>query len=217
MKNVLLTGATGMIGKIILDACLKSDDVHQITSISRKPCGVEHPKLVEVLHPDFSDLSGLEQHFTNQDAAYYCIGVYTGQVPRDKFREITVDYTIAFANMLKEHSPEATVCFLSGQGADRTEKSRMMFAKDKGTAENYLIKKDFKALHIFRPAYIYPIEPREEPNLSYRIFRFLYPVLKNIMPNSAITSERLGQAMFHAGLYGTELETLENADIKKVV
>jgi uncharacterized protein YbjT (DUF2867 family) len=217
MKNVLLTGATGMIGAIILDACLKSDDVHQVTSLSRKSTGIEHPKLVEVLHSDFKDLSGLEKHFSNQDAAYYCIGVYTGQVPRDKFRDITVGYTIAFADMLKAHSPEVTFCFLSGQGADRSEKSQMMFAKDKGIAENYLMSKTFKALHIFRPAYIYPVEPRKEPNLSYRIFRFLYPILKNIMPKSSITSQQLGLAMFEAGLYGTELETLENEDIKKII
>lgn len=217
MKNILLTGATGMIGKIILNACLKSNDVHQVTSISRKTTGLEHPKLIEVLHKDFNNLSTIEKHFTNQDAAYYCIGVYTGQVPRDKFREITVDYTIAFADMLKANSPEVSLCFLSGQGADRSEKSRMMFAKDKGIAENHLISKEFKALHIFRPGYIYPVEPRNEPNLSYRIFRFLYPVMKKLAPKSAITSERLGLAMFHAGLYGTELETLENEDIKKVV
>lgn len=217
MKNVLLTGATGMVGGIILHTCLKSDDVHQVTSISRKPTGIKHPKLIEVLHKDFTKLSGLEKYFSNQDAAYYCIGVYTGQVPRDQFRTITVDYTLAFADMLKEHSPEVRLCFLSGQGADRSEKSRMMFAKDKGIAENYLLQKEFKALHIFRPAYIYPVEAREEPNLSYRIFRFLYPVLKSLFPKSAITSERLGLAMFEAGLYGTELETLENEDIKKVI
>ncbi len=113
-------------------------------------------------------------------------------------------------------SPKATFCFLSGQGADQKEKSRIAFAKYKGMAENYLTKLQFGALYIFRPGYIYPVEKREEPNLSYRIFRKLYPLMKKIYPQGAITSEELSNSMFKAGMVGAFKSILENQDIKEV-
>ena len=216
MKNVLITGATGMIGGIVLREYLNSPNIEKVTSISRRPTGVSHPKLVEVIHKNFSDFTGLEEHFTGQDIAQFCIGVYTGQVPDAQFRTITVDYTVAFATLLKQLSPGATLCFLSGSGADRTEKSSMSFAKYKGIAENFLIKTGFSQLYIFRPAYIYPVEKREEPNFTYRLSRMLYPLLKTIYSKGVITSETLGRAMYTAGLSGAKQMTLENQDIKAV-
>ena len=205
-----------MIGNIVLEACLESNEIGKVISISRRSCGVTHPKLVEVLHKDFNDYTNLTAHFQNIDVAYFCIGVYTGQVPDDKFREITVDFTKSFADALKTGSPTAKFCFLSGQGADQTEQSRTSFAKYKGIAENYLLQKDFGSLYIFRPAYIYPVEKREEPNLMYRISRRLYPLLKKVFPSTVITSVTLGQAIFKAGISGAEKVVLENEDIKRV-
>ena len=217
MKKAIITGATGMVGGIVLRECLDSNEITQVTSISRKPSGMNHPKLVEVLHQDFLDYTGLEAHFRSQNIAYFCIGVYTGQVPDQKFKTITVDFTMAFTDLLKQHSPHARFCFLSGSGADPKEKSRMSFAKYKGMAENYLIRKAFPALYIFRPAYIYPVEKRREPNFTYRLTRRLYPLLKTIYPQGVITSEELGQAMFNTGIYGAEKTVLENQDIKAIL
>lgn len=216
MKNVILTGATGMTGSLVLDHCLQSSDVSKVTTLVRRPTGIEHEKLIEVLHTNFLDFSAIKGHFDSQDVAYYCLGVYTGAVDKEEFRKITVDYTEAFADTLHSHSPGATVCFLSGQGADQTGKSRIMFARDKGIAENYLLNLKFKATHIFRPAYIYPSTPRKEPNFSYRLMRFLYPVVKVLYPNGVITSEDLARAIFHTGLHGTKMTILENSDIKAI-
>ena len=216
MKNVVITGATGMVGRIVLRECLDSPNIGKITSFVRRPSGVNHPKLNEVIHANFMDYNDVADHFENIDVAYFCIGAYTGAVPDDKFKQITVDFTTVFADVLKQKSPNATFCLLSGQGADQTEKSRVSFAKYKGMAENYLIQKDFGNLYIFRPAYIYPVEQREEPNLMYRVSRKLYPLLKNIFPSSVITSEQLGKAIFKAGVQGAEKTVLENQDIKKV-
>lgn len=216
MKNVIITGSTGMIGGIVLRECLNDPEIVSITSIVRKPTGLQHTKLVEIIHDDFTDFSSVEHLFHNIHIAYYCIGVYTGSVPRDKFRHITVDFTKAFAATLKKNSPDAVFCFLSGQGADRKEKSRMMFAKDKGIAENFLIGLNFKGTYIFRPAYIYPVVPRKEPNLSYRMMRRLYPFIKTIYPKGVITSEQLGKAIFKTGLHGADKIILENDDIKSI-
>lgn len=216
MKKVMLTGASGMVGGIILQQCLADPEIEKITSIVRKASGLHHAKLEEIIHSDFSDYRDIEHHFKNQDVAYFCIGVYTGQVPDQDFKRITVDFTKAFADVLKANSPQVTFCFLSGQGADQKEKSRVSFARYKGMAENYLISKKFNGLHIFRPAYIYPVKKRKEPNFSYRLFRWLYPLVKSINSKWVITSEQLAQSMFRAGISGTDKVILENEDIKRV-
>ncbi len=213
-KNVILTGATGMIGGLILQHCLSSDQIGKITSIVRKPSGVSHPKLTEAVCQDFVTYQGLEAYFTDQDIAYFCLGVYTGQVPDDEFKKITVDYVKGFADQLKQHSPLATMSLLSGQGADQKEKSRISFARYKGMAENYLFSQHFEQLYLFRPAYIYPVEPRVEPNFSYRLWRWLYPVIKLMGSNASVTSEELAEAMFKAGLLqNKQQKVLENHEI----
>ena len=207
-----------MIGGIVLQDCLQSDEIRKVTSLVRRPSGVSHAKLDEILCNDFLRYEGLEEHFKHQDIAFFCIGAYTGQVPDELFKQITVDFTQGFADLLKKQSPEASFCFLSGAGADQKEKSRVSFARYKGMAENCLIGKNFKSLFLFRPAYIYPVTPRKEPNLVYTISRFLYPLLRRLYPNIGISSEDLARAMVYAGLYGTgESSLLENKDIRAMV
>lgn len=151
LKNVILAGSSGMIGKGVLERCIQSPKVNLCTSIVRKKSGIIHPKLLEVVHDDFKDYSKVEEHFKEKDVAFYTIGVYTGAVPEDKFKEITVDYTDSFAKTLKKHSTKTTFCFLSGDGADPTLKSSMLFAREKGKAENILTETNFDNLFIFRP------------------------------------------------------------------
>jgi uncharacterized protein YbjT (DUF2867 family) len=214
MKNILITGSNGMIGQLILGYCLNHKDVAKVTSIVRRKSGFTHPKLVEIIHENFLDYSSITEHFKNIDTAFYCIGVYTGQVPKDEFRKITVDYTEAFAKTLRTNSAKTTFCFLSGAGADPTGKSSMMFARDKGVAENILLSLTFDQTYIFRPAYIYPVTPRKEPNFSYKLFRFLYKPLIAIYPNGGITSEELAKVMTNIGLNGGEKIVYENRDIR---
>ncbi len=108
-------------------------------------------------------------------------------------RKITVDYTVEFARVFHASSPAAAFSFLSGSGADQTEKSRMLFARYKGQAENALLAAGFPHLYIFRPAYIYPVEPRKEPNFSYRLMRAVYPAFRVLTPNLVIRADDLGR------------------------
>ncbi len=211
--KVLITGATGMIGSLVLKSCLDSEQINEVIIIGRRNIGFTHPKLVEVLHKDFKDYSNLEQHFKGVDIAHFCLGVYTGQVNNDLFKEITVDIPKAFIDMLKNHSPLCSFCFLSGAGADPEEKSRISFARFKGMAENHLLAADFPSTTIFRPGYIYPVEKRKEPNLSYRIFRKMYPLMKLFGQNASIESTQLAEAMFQAGLGKNQTRILENREI----
>ncbi len=215
MKNVILTGANGMIGGLILRRCLERNDVSKITAILRHPTGLKHPKLVEVIHQDFMNFSSVNQYFSNQQICFYCIGVYTGKVPRDEFRKITIDYTLAFAEELKKYSDGISFCFLSGQGADSKEKSRIMFALDKGKAENGILRMNFRRTHIFRPGYIYPVTPRKEPNFIYKLMRILYKIFSPLFPNMGVTSEKLADTMVEVAFAGREKIIYENSEIRK--
>ena len=190
--------------------------MEQVTSIVRQASGNNHPKLKEIIHLDFGDFSAIENHFANQDVAHFCVGVYSGTVSKDQLKLITYDFAKVFGDAVKKNSPQATLCFLSGQGADLKEKSWIPFAKFKGMAENHLMSLDLGGLYIFRPGYIYPVVKRKEPNLSYRIFRSLYPFMNKIAPSMSITSENLAKTMFKAGMQGAQKTIMENQEIKMV-
>ena len=219
-KNVVLLGATGMVGGEALGLLLEEPAVERVTVIGRRPTGIAHEKLREIIHEDFEEFSSLSDVLEGQDAALFCLGAYTGAVPDEQFRRITYDITVAFAGVLRAASPGAAMCFLSGAGADRSGKSRMAFARYKGMAENALIEAGFPRLHIFRPGYIYPVTPRKEPNLVYRISRTLWPVLRVVAAGMGISSVDLARAMVTGGLEGTgdhDDPVLENRDIRTMV
>jgi uncharacterized protein YbjT (DUF2867 family) len=127
-----------------------------------------------------------------------------------------VDYTIEFARVLHGSSPNAAFSFLSGSGADPTGRSRIPFARYKGEAENALIAVGFPSVYLFRPAYIYPVEPRKEPNFSYRLLRVVYPAFQLLFPNQVIRADDLGRAMVDAAIQetGRGAKVLENRDIR---
>jgi nucleoside-diphosphate-sugar epimerase len=195
LKRVIIAGTNGMIGSLILQACLERSDVVAVTSITRKAVGIQHPKLKEVLHPNFLDFTAIENVFANQDICFYCLGVYTGQVSTEAFKKITVAFTQSFAHTLKTKNGDAVFCFLSGQGADSAEKSKILFAREKGIAENALLKLNFARTHLFRPGYIYPITPRKEPNFFYTLMRVLYKPISFIYPNIGVSSQILANSM----------------------
>lgn len=210
--RVIIAGSTGMVGNLLLDNCLASDKTSEVKSLVRKPTGKKHPKLVEIVIRDFEDYSEQLHLFKNITVAFFCVGVYTGAVPDDEFKKITVNYAVAFATALREESPNATICLLSGAGADSTEKSKTAFARYKGMAENRISDLNLK-LYSFRPAYIYPVEPRKEPNIAYKILRAVYPILKLFGKNISIKSDELARAMFNVGMNGADKKILENKDI----
>lgn len=212
--HILIIGSSGMVGGHILQQALEDSSITQLSSIVRKKSGLKHPKLREIVHSDFLDFSAIADFLTGHDHCFYCVGVYTGQVGREEFRKITVDYTKAFAAAFKLANPKAGFSFLSGAGADSKERSPMMFAKDKGIAENYLKSLDFQPLHIFRPGYIYPEQARKEPNFSYSAYRFLYrSIFMYIAPKLGIPSKRLASAMLNLALNGGNKTTYEHLDI----
>jgi uncharacterized protein YbjT (DUF2867 family) len=220
MKHLVIVGATGMVGGYALHYALENPAVGCATAIGRRKLGISHPKLKEVLHQDFADCSALAETLSGQDAAIFCLGTYTGSVPDAELRTVTVGYTIEFARVLRGSSPDAAFSFLSGNGADPTGRSRIPFARYKGQAENALLAAGFPRVYLFRPAYIYPVEPRKEPNLSYRLLRGIYPLFRVLFPNQVIRADDLARAMVDVAIQETgERRSLvfENRDIRATV
>ena len=218
--RVVVVGATGMVGGCALRHALEHPAVGQATAIVRRKVGISHPKLKEVLYPDFADCSALAEALSGQDAAVFCLGAYTGAVTDAELRAITVDYTVEFARVLRNSSPGAAFAFLSGSGADPTGRSRMPFARYKGEAENALLAAGFHGVYLFRPAYIYPVEPRKEPNLSYRLLRTVYPVFRVLFPNQVIRADDLARTMVDVALEGIGEQrrlVFENREIRAMV
>jgi uncharacterized protein YbjT (DUF2867 family) len=219
-QKIVIVGASGMVGGYALRYALDQPAIERVTAIGRKRLGMSHPKLTEVLHQDFADCSALKDALSGQDAAVFCLGAYTGAVPDAELRKITVDYTIEFARVLHGSSPDAAFSFLSGNGADPTGRSRLPFARYKGEAEKALLAAGFPRVCIFRPAYIYPVEPRKEPNFSYRLLRGVYPVFRLLFPNLVIPGDDLARAMVDAAVRGREERgdlVLETRDIRAMV
>jgi uncharacterized protein YbjT (DUF2867 family) len=148
------------------------------------------------------------------------LGTYTGSVSDEQLRVITADYTIEFARVLHAGSPNAIFSFLSGNGADPSGQSRLAFARYKGQAENALLAGGFSRVYIFRPAYIYPVEPRKEPNFSYRLLRAIYPVFQVLFPNQVIRADDLGRVMVDVAINEageSRNHLLENREIRAMV
>jgi len=218
--RLVIIGATGMVGGYALRYALQHPAVGRVTVIGRTTLDISHPKLTEVLHRDFGDCSALAEALSGQDAAVFCLGTYTGSVSDVELRTITASYAIEFARVLRTSSPTAAFSFLSGSGADPTGRSRMAFARYKGEAEKALLASGFPCLYIFRPAYIYPVQPRKEPNLSYRLLRAIYPVFRVLFPNQVIRADDLARAMVDVVVrVGQEPPSVvfENRDIRAIV
>ena len=219
-NRLVIVGATGMVGGCALRYALDNSEVKSVTSIGRKTVGISHPKLEQVLHQNFANCSPLANVLSNQDAVVYCLGTYTGSVSDDQLRVITADYAIEFARVFRDSSPDAAFSFLSGSGADPTGRSRLAFARYKGQAEKALLAAGFPRVYLFRPAYIYPVQPRQEPNFNYRLMRALYPVFRLLFPNQVIRADDLGWAMVDVVLRQTQERqclVFENRDIRAMV
>jgi uncharacterized protein YbjT (DUF2867 family) len=209
-----------MVGGYALRYALEHPAVERVTAIGRRTLGISHAKLNEVLHPSFADCSALAESLLHQDAVIFCLGAYTGSVSDAELRTITVDYTVGFARVLHTSSPDAEFVFLSGRGADPTGKSRIAFARYKGEAENALLAAGFRAVYIFRPAYIYPVKPRTEPNLGYRLLRAIYPIFRMLLPSQVIRADDLARVMVDVAVRRTKehrASVFENNDIRAMV
>ena len=159
--KVILTGATGMVGEGVLLECLENSAVERVLSVSRRSCGRAHPKLKELLVPDFRDLSGVEAELSGHDACFYCAGVSSVGLKEPEYTVITYDTPLAFAATLLRLNPGMTLVHVSGSHTDSTEQGKVMWARVKGKAENALLRMPFKGVYNFRPSLMKPTRAEE--------------------------------------------------------
>jgi uncharacterized protein YbjT (DUF2867 family) len=215
--NIVLFGATGMVGQGVLRECLLAPDVNHVLSIVRTPSGQKHTKLREIVVTDFYDLSLIESDLSGYDACFFTLGVTSAGMAEQQYSRVTYDLTLTAAKALAKLNPGMIFIYVSGAGTDSTESGRVMWARIKGKTENAILRLPFKAAYMFRPGIIQPLHGITSKTRSYRIFYAiaapLFPILKAIFPRHIATTEEIGRALLNVARHGFSKPILEASDI----
>jgi uncharacterized protein YbjT (DUF2867 family) len=217
--RVVLFGATGMIGSGVLTECLESEVVSEAVSVTRRTSGVSHRKLREVVHGDFGNFAPLRASFTNADACFFCLGISSIGLSEAEYAAVTVDVVLAAAREMVAVSPQMTFCFVSGTGADSSERGPVMWARVKGRAENALLGIPFRRAFVLRPGVVQPLKGARSRTKLYRVlYTVLAPltaVLRLLFPGYVTTTVNIGRAMLVLATQGSDLRVLGNGDINR--
>ena len=211
--KVIVTGATGMVGEGVLETCIRNPEVEKILIINRKPSGVSHPKVQEILHQDFNSVTPLRDRLQGYDACYFCLGVSSIGMKEEDYYAATYTLTLNFAKALAELNPNMTFCYVSGAATDSTEKGKQMWARVKGKTENDLMKLPFKAVYNFRPAFMQPFKGAKNVKPVFKIILALFPIFRFFNSTYFLTLEEVGNAMINASKKDYSKHILEVEDI----
>lgn len=212
--KAIITGATGMVGEGVLYECLNHSDVEEVLVLTRKPTGYNHPKLKEIIHADFYDVTTIQEKLKGYNACLFCLGVSSVGMKEEDYYKKTYVLTMHVAEVLAKQNTDMTFCYISGASTDSTEKGKTMWARVKGKTENDLMKLPFKKVYNFRPGIIVPTKGLKNTLGFYKWFGWLIPVFKLLTPNFISSLKELGLAMINASLLGYEKQILEVKDIK---
>ncbi|KAA9332326.1 NAD-dependent epimerase/dehydratase family protein [Hymenobacter busanensis] len=212
--RAIITGATGMVGEGVLHECLAHPDVEQVLVLTRKPTGVRHPKLRELLHADFYNLSPIESQLTGYNACFFCLGTSSVGMSEADYTRVTHDLTLHVAETLLRQNPDLTFCYVSGVGTDSTAQGRSMWARVKGRTENELLRLPFGGgAYMFRPGYMHPTPGLHNVPRWYPAITWLYPALRRVLPRYVSTLREQALAMINVVRRGYPKRVLEVPDI----
>ncbi len=214
--SAIITGVTGMVGEGVMHECLLHPDVEQVLVINRKPCGISHPKLKEIIHTNFFDLSAIEDQLKNYNACFFCLGVSSVGLKEPEYYRLTYDLTLHVATTLAKLNHDMTFCYVSGSATDSSEKGGNMWARVKGKTENHLMQLPFKKAYMFRPGYMHPTPGLKNTLKYYAWVSWLYPIFRGLFPGFVSTLKELALAMIHATNQGYDKSILEVKDIVKL-
>lgn len=206
-----------MVGSEVVRQAIKKPEITDIITVVRNPLSIGHPKIKTIMHTDFLDYKDLLPVFKEVDACIWCLGISQNQVSKEEYEIITYDYAVAAANAMLVTNPSITFVFLSGQGADSSEKSRILFARVKGKTENALGELDFKKLYIARPGGIIPVHPQANVSILKKIEVGLIKISGKLVPSMVITSKQLAQALLYVAEKGNNTIILDNSSLKKLI
>jgi nucleoside-diphosphate-sugar epimerase len=209
--RIILTGATGMVGEGVLLTCLDHPAVEQVLMVNRRSYPLQHPKLKELLLPDFMQSAGVADQLSGYNACFFCAGISSVGMSEEKYTQITYDTTLSFAETLVRISPQMTFIFVSGGSTDSTEQGKSMWARVKGRTENALARIGFAAEYNFRPGLMKPYREQKNVKTIFRVMGWLYPLLK--FTPYVSTLQQVGTAMILAALHGAPKQVLEVKDI----
>jgi len=212
--KVIITGATGMVGEGVLLHCLDNPDIEQVLIVNRKHYNRQHPKLKELLVPDFMDLAKVTDQLKGYDACFFCAGVTSVGKKEPEYTRLTYDVTLNFAQTIAGLNPGMVFTYVSGSHTDSTEKGSTMWARVKGRTENALFNLPFKKAFAFRPGIMKPVDGQQSLKGTYRWFIWLYPVVRFFAPKSTLTLNEVGQAMINCVTKGYAKSVLEIEDIR---
>lgn len=210
--SVIITGSTGMVGEGVLLECLDNPEVEKILVINRRPLGRSHPKLQEIIHSDFFDLTAIEPQLAGYDACFFCLGVSSVGMKKEVYQHLTYDLTLNFAQALARQNADPAFCYVTGAGTDSSEKGRIAWARVKGAAENALLRL-FKRACMFRPGFMKPTAGQRNVNPYYKYVGWLYPISRALFPGGVCTIREVGRAMVNAASKGAPKHILEIKDI----
>jgi uncharacterized protein YbjT (DUF2867 family) len=193
--KVIITGSTGTVGSEVVRQAVADNDIEQVILLARNPADIMHHKITQIIHKNFLDYSGLEDVFKKADASVWCLGISQTKVTKEDYFVITHDYAVAAAKAMLAANPSITFLFLSGQGADSSEKSRVRFAKVKGQTENALIAMNFKKLIIFRPGGIFPVTKSNNLSVHKKLEISFIRLMKAFVPRTVVNTDALAKAM----------------------
>jgi nucleoside-diphosphate-sugar epimerase len=213
--KAIITGTTGMVGEGVMHECLNHPDVESVLVINRRSGNVQHPKLKEILHDNFYDLSSVRDRLAGYNACFFCLGTTSVGKKEDEYTKITFNLTKEFADTLHKLNPDMTFCYVSGSGTDTSEQGKLMWARVKGRTENYIMSK-FRYAYMFRPALITPTKGLNNTLTMYKIFSPLIPLVKLLAPGYVCSLREIGLAMINSRLKGYDKKVLEVNDIKKL-
>lgn len=211
--RVIITGSTGMVGEGVLLECLENPEVEAVLAINRKSNGITHPKLKEILHPDFFHLEPIEMHLKDYDACFFCLGISSVGVNKDDYFKMTYVLTMNFARTLSSLNPQMTFNYISGSGTDSSEKGLISWARVKGKTENEMMRLPFKKAYNFRPGFIKPSKEQKYSHSFYKYINWFFPIGRSLFPNGFCTMKELALAMIHAVTIGYKKQVLEGKDI----
>lgn len=213
--RLIVTGATGMVGEGVMHECLLSSDVEEVLVINRRPDGVKHSKLKEIVHKDMYDLTEIEDKMAGYDACFFCLGTTSLGKSKEDYFDITYKLTINFAETVLKKNPQMVFVYVSGAGTDSSEKGKIAWARVKGKTENDLIKMNFKSVYAFRPAFMKPTKGLKHALGFYKYITWLFPLFKIIARNQVSTLAEVGRAMINVVKFGFEKNVMEVPDILK--
>lgn len=211
--KVIITGATGMVGEGVLFECLQNPLVSEVLIINRRHYDKQHPKLTELIVPDFLKLNEYAEQLNGYDACFFCAGISSLGMKEEKYTHITYDTTIAFAKTLLDINPSMVFTYVSGAQTDSSEKGGLMWARVKGKTENDLAKLGFAAEYNFRPGVMLPFPDQKNWKSIYKL---ITKIIKAVSPKMVLSMQEVGRAMIHAATKGYPKNVLEVSDIRQL-